>query len=93
MSSTFSLLKQAKEKTSLFTTRSTDTLLKNFEVSYINTSKAWEALKSGDLNIEPEYLTFTSDEVEQNLEIPGSGRSTPHHDIPYIHDIKVSEYF
>jgi hypothetical protein len=93
--SNYSLFKQTKDKSSLlYAAKSTETIQKTIEISYINTSKAWEGLKNGDLlNIEPEYLTFTSDDIEQYCEIPDSGRSTPKHDISYFSDTKARKKF
>jgi hypothetical protein len=99
LSSTYSLLKHTKERISKLTNdsiirQSTDTFLRLNEISYLNTSKAWEELKYGNFDTEPESVTFTSDDIDQYYELPmDSERSTPKHGIQYINEAKVSFCF
>ena len=93
LSSSYSSIKQIKSKIdSLAGVKSVKSNLKVSEVAYYNTSKAWEALKNGDINGEPDLLVFSSEDVEQYCQVPESGRSTPKHNISYFAEMKVCQF-
>ena len=66
---------------------------KLIQISYHDTSNAWEQLKQGlidEIDNELSMISFTNADVGKTYDTTESGRSTPTHGILYINDKKVN---
>lgn len=56
---------------------------------YYDTARAWDLLKEGIIDCEPDYFKFSEIKMDPIIQETDSVRSLPEHKIPYINNCTV----